>query len=79
MEKYCNGCDPTIPLAAHESAMARAERTMRRLCALILVLVLLLFASNLAWILHKKSLEDETQYAAQNSEVSAAGYGTEKK
>lgn len=28
MEKYCNGCDTkSIPLAAHESAMARAERT----------------------------------------------------
>ena len=69
MEKYCDGCDATIPLEAHE----RAERTTRRLCVLILALILLLFASNLAWVLHEKSLEDETQYAAQNSEVSAAG------
>ena len=68
MEKYCDGCDATIPLAAHE----RAERTTRRLCVLILALILLLFASNLAWVLHEKSLEDETQYATQNSEISAA-------
>ena len=64
MEKYCNGCDITIPLAAHESAMARAERTTRRLCALILTLVLLLFASNLAWVLHEKSFEEETNQTA---------------
>ena len=61
MEKYCNGCDSkSIPLAAHESAMARAERTAHRLCALILILILLLFASNLAWILYENSFEDET-------------------
>lgn len=61
MEKYCNGCETkNIPLAAHESAMARAERTTRRLCALILTLILLLFASNLAWILYENSFEDET-------------------
>ena len=70
MEMYCNECDArSISLAAHE----RAERTTRRLCAMILALILLLFASNLAWVLHEKSLEEETQYAAQNSEVSAAG------
>ena len=70
MEKYCNGCDTTIPLAAHEPAMARAERTTRRLCALILALILLLFASNLAWVLHEKSLEEETNQTAQSDEIS---------
>lgn len=67
MEKYCNGCDTNIPLAAHESAMARAERTTRRLCALILTLILLLFASNLAWILYEGSFEDETQIVTQEA------------
>lgn len=70
MEKYCNGCDITVPLAAHESAMARAERTTRRLCALILTLILLLFASNLAWILYEKSFEDETQIVTQDADGS---------
>lgn len=70
MEKYCNGCDTTIPLAAHESAMARAERTTRRLCALILTLILLLFASNLAWILYENSFEDETQIVTQDADES---------
>ena len=70
MEMYCNKCDArSISLEAHE----RAERTTRRLCALILALILLLFASNLAWVLHEKSLEDETRYVTQNSEISAAG------
>lgn len=67
MEKYCNKCDArSISLAAHE----RAERTTRRLCALILALILLLFASNLAWVLHEKSLEEETNQTAQSDEIS---------
>ena len=70
MEKYCNGCDTNIPLAAHESAMARAERTTRRLCALILTLILLLFASNLAWVLYENSFEDETQIVTQDADGS---------
>ena len=70
MEKYCNGCDTNIPLAAHESAMARAERTTRRLCALILVLILLLFASNLAWVLYENSFKDETQIVTQDADGS---------
>lgn len=65
MEKYCNGKE-CISLAAHE----RAERTTRRLCALILALILLLFASNLAWVLHEKSLEEETNQTAQSDEIS---------
>ena len=65
MEKYCNGKE-CISLADHE----RAERTTRRLCALILVLILLLFASNLAWVLHEKSLEEETNQTAQSDEIS---------
>ena len=73
MEKYCDGCDATIPLAAHE----RAERTTRRLCVLILALILLLFASNLAWVLHEKSLEEETNqtacYEADNGQKEVGG------
>ena len=67
MEMYCNKCDArNNSLAAHE----RAERTTRRLCALILALILLLFASNLAWVLHEKSLEEETNQTAQSDEIS---------
>ena len=67
MEMYCNECDArSISLASHE----RAERTTRRLCALILALILLLFASNLAWVLHEKSLEEETNQTAQSDEIS---------
>ena len=74
MEKYCNECDTrSISLAAHE----RAERTTRRLCALILALILLLFASNLAWVLHEKSLEEETNqtacYEADNGQKEVGG------
>lgn len=40
-----------IPYIAYEAAQARSERCIRRLIILCLVLVSMLFASNLAWLL----------------------------
>ena len=40
-----------IPYIAHEAAQARSERCIRRLVILCLVLVSMLFVSNLAWLL----------------------------
>lgn len=39
-----------IPYIAHESAMARAERTAKRLWITILVLIFMLVGTNCAWI-----------------------------
>ena len=52
---YCNSCkdrkavDP-VPYIVHESAMARNERTAKRLVIALIVAIALIFASNAAWL-----------------------------
>lgn len=46
-----------IPYFAHEGMMARMERTIRRLWILALVLVVLLVASNAAWLWYESQFE----------------------
>lgn len=40
----------TVPYIVYESAQARAERTQKRLIIVIVILLGLLFASNMAWL-----------------------------
>lgn len=40
-----------IPYIAFESEMARHERTIKRLLVALIAVIILLFASNLAWLL----------------------------
>ena len=50
----CKGKDDhapeSVPYIVHESAMARAERTTKRLWITILTLIFLLVGSNCAWL-----------------------------
>ena len=39
-----------VPYIVHEASMARSERTVKRLWATIILLILLLIGSNAAWI-----------------------------
>lgn len=59
----CDTCthrpDP-VPFAVHESAMARMERTIRRLWILLILLVVLLVGSNALWIWYESQFEDVT-------------------
>lgn len=47
-----------IPFISFESALARLERTNRRLFILCIILILLLLATNLSWIYYENSFED---------------------
>lgn len=63
MEKKCNHCGTdknpdSVPYIAHESAMARSERNSKRLWIAILVLIVALIGTNLAWIIYENSFED---------------------
>lgn len=49
-----------IPYIAFESAQARLERTIRRLWIALLLLVVLLVASNCAWIYYESQFEEKT-------------------
>lgn len=47
-----------IPYYFHEGDMARAERTIRRLWILCILLIVLLVGTNIAWIVYENSFED---------------------
>ena len=47
-----------VPYIAHESAVARLERVIKWLWVLALVLIVLLAASNAAWIWYESQFEE---------------------
>lgn len=46
-----------IPYIAHESAMARAERASRRQWISIILLIILLVGTNIAWLIYESQFE----------------------
>ena len=58
MAKTCNGCSSekktktpdSVPYLVHETAMARAERTQKRLFIAIVVLIIAILLCNFAWL-----------------------------
>lgn len=48
----------SVPYIVHESAMARMERTNKRLWITILTLIFLFVGSNCLWLYHEMSFED---------------------
>ena len=58
-----------VPYIAHESAVARLERVIKRLWVLAIVLIILLAASNAAWIWYESQFEDvETTITQENED-----------
>lgn len=67
-EKMCSGCDAktdalTMPYIVHESAMGRNERIFKRLLAVIILLVVLLVGTNVAWLVY------ESQFVVEEVDV----------
>lgn len=63
MAKTCNNCvtenkNIVVPYAAHEIAIATSERHSKRLWIVILVLIVALLGTNLAWIIYENSFEE---------------------
>ena len=57
MGKMCNNCNAEnnmvmIPYIVHEEAIAKEERHIKRLWIAIILAVALIFASNIAWLIH---------------------------
>ena len=56
--KVCDSCSPSakspasVPYAAFESSMSRAERIIRRLVIALIVVIVLTFASNVGWLIY---------------------------
>ena len=58
-----------VPYIAHESAVARLERVIKRLWVLALVLIVLLAASNAAWIWWESQYQTiETTITKENAD-----------
>ena len=58
-----------VPYIAHESAVARLERVIKRLWVLAIVLIVLLAASNAAWIWWESQYQTiETTITQENAD-----------
>ena len=80
MAKTCDNCIskgvadfkdiPPVPFAAHEASLARSERHNKRLWIVILVLIVALLGTNLAWIIYENSFDDHviTQDVKQDAD-----------
>lgn len=50
----------SVPYIVHEGDMARMERSNKRLWIVILVLIVIVIVSNIAWLCYENSMEDVT-------------------
>jgi hypothetical protein len=46
-----------VPFSAYEGAMARAEREQKRYWVLIIILILALLVSNMAWLIYENQFD----------------------
>ena len=67
--KSCKGNREQIPYIVHEGAMSRMERVNKRLIAIIVLLIVLLVGSNIAWLIYESKYQDICTEAEQD------GYG----
>ena len=63
MSKTCNGCGTNndmavMPIAQHEKDQNRLMGIIKSLIAVIVILIVLLVGSNIAWIVYENSFED---------------------
>ena len=49
-----------VPYIVHEGDMARMERSNKRLWIVVLVLIILLLGSNVAWLMYESQFEEVT-------------------
>ena len=63
-----------IPYIAFESEMARHERTVKRLLIALAIAVVLLFASNVAWLLFFNQFDYATDTVTQGTEAGDNSY-----
>lgn len=71
----CNSCKEKkkaaepVPYIVHESAMARQERTNKRLWIVVIILIAALILSNAAWVYYESQFADvETTVTQDNKD-----------
>lgn len=77
MPKTCNSCGTddmaVMPIAQHEKDQNRLMDIIKRLIAVIVILILLLVGSNIGWFVYESQFEDyvitqEVEQEADNGE-----------
>lgn len=63
MAKTCNGCGTNndmavMPIAQHEKDQNRLMSIIKSLIAVIVILIVLLVGSNVAWLIYENSFEE---------------------
>lgn len=64
-----------VPYIVHEGDMARMERSNKRLWIIILVLIVLLVGSNIAWLCYESSMEEVSTTNEVTQELDTDGGG----
>lgn len=62
-----------VPFHVHEGIVDRLDRINRRLIAVVILLVFLLFATNLGWVIYENQFEDVV--TTTETEVDAIQWG----
>lgn len=65
--------DKTVPFIVYEAEAVRHERDKVRWFIIVLVLILLLFGSNAAWIAYESQFEKETVTQTVTQEADSGG------
>lgn len=79
----CDNCEKKtvspVPYVVHESAMARNERTIKRLVVALIVAIAMIFASNVTWLYawcqYDYSGEMVTEYSQDGEGINIIGDG----
>ena len=77
MAKTCNGCNTNdmavMPIAQHEKDQNRLMNIIKRLIAVIVILIVLLVGSNVGWLIYESQYEVVEESTAITQE-NAKGY-----
>lgn len=65
-----------VPYIVYESAMTRAERTIKRLTTIAIIAIVLMFVSNFAWM-YEWSKFDTISYEQDGEGVNNVNLGTQ--
>ena len=83
--KVCDNCSSSgkapvsVPYAAFESSMSRAERIIKRLVIALIVTIALIFASNIGWLIYANNGNTSSSYTVtqQGNPTSIIGDGND--
>lgn len=73
--KTCKEPTASMPYVVHEAEMARAERYFKKLWAVIIILLFMLVATNIAWLWYESQFE--TIETTESYDLNADGNGNE--